>query len=225
MAYVDRASNKRRTATAITVAAIQAGMIYAVATGLAVKFIAPADEKRVEGEQIPITPMSPPTEEPEAPIRDPRIIDDPMPRPSAAPSDAAPAGSTVAEGGAGSHVDVGTGGGDGVLVIEPPKPPPPTFTPRAAKPRNAPGGWATPRDYPTSDLRAGHQGVTGFRLSIGADGKVRGCEIIASSGFPGLDRATCDKVALRARFEPAVDGYGNTVAGSYSGRIRWQIPE
>ena len=222
MAYVDRASNTRRTATAITVALIQAGMIYAVATGLAVTLIAPPDKDRLAAGQIPITPISPPTEEPEPPIADPRTLDDPKPRPSAAPSDAAPAGSTVSEGGAGSYVEAGAGGG--VSVIEPPKPPPPTFTPRAAKPRNAPGGWATPQDYPASDLRAGHQGVTGFRLSIGEDGKVRGCEVIASSGFPGLDRATCDKVARRARFDPATDGYGNTVTGSYSGRIRWQIP-
>ena len=224
MAYVDKASNTRRTATAITVAAIQAGMIYAVATGLAVTFIAPPDKDRLAAGQIPITPVSPPTEDAKPPQADPRILDDPRPRPSTAASEAAPAGSTVSEGGAGANVEAGIGGGE-VLVVDPPKPPPPTFIPRAARPRNAPGGWATPQDYPASDLRAGHQGVTGFRLSIGADGKVRGCEVVASSGFPGLDRTTCDKVTRRARFEPAIDGYGNTVPGSYSGRIRWQIPE
>ncbi len=224
MAYVDKASNTRRTATAIAVTAIQAGLIYAVVTGLAVKFIAPPDEERLTAGQIPIDPIPAPTAEPEPARAEPRVLDDPMPRPSAATSDTAPSGPTAADGGAGFSVEPGGGGSD-VVVIEPPKPPPPTFTPRPAKPRNAPGGWATAQDYPTSDLRAGHQGVTGFRLSIGVDGKVRGCEIVASSGFPGLDRATCDKVMRRARFEPATDGYGNTVSGRYSGRIRWQIPE
>ena len=79
--------------------------------------------------------------------------------------------------------------------------------------------------FTDDDLREGNQGVTQFTLTIGADGKVQSCMVTASSGFPGLDKATCDNVSRRARFEPATDGSGNRVGGTYSNRIRWEIPQ
>jgi periplasmic protein TonB len=109
------------------------------------------------------------------------------------------------------------------LIIDPPKAP--QFTPRSAKPLGRPSSWATSNDYPARDLREGNAGVTGFRLSIGADGKVINCAITAPSGFAGLDRATCENIVRRARFEPATDGSGARVAGTYSNNIRWVIPE
>ena len=108
-------------------------------------------------------------------------------------------------------------------VIEPPRPP--QFAPRAVRPLGRPSAWATSNDYPARDLREGNAGVTGFRLTIGSDGKVQSCTVTASSGFPGLDRATCDNVSRRARFEPATDGSGAKVPGSYAINIRWVIPE
>ena len=50
---------------------------------------------------------------------------------------------------------------------------------------------------------------------------------MAGSGrtVAGLDRATCDNVARRARFEPATDASGANVAGSYANNIRWVIPK
>jgi protein TonB len=79
-------------------------------------------------------------------------------------------------------------------------------------------------DYPARDLDEGHEGTTVFRVIVGADGRVSGCEIVRSSGYRGLDQATCRAVTKRARFRPATDGNGQAVAGSYSNSVRWQIP-
>jgi protein TonB len=111
------------------------------------------------------------------------------------------------------------------IRTDPPAPSTPTFPPQRAKPRGDPGGWATTNDYPARDLREGNQGPTRFSLVIGPDGRVQSCAIVRSSGFPGLDKATCDNVSRRARFDPATDGGGNRVTGTYSGSIRWVIPQ
>ncbi|MES2493741.1 MAG: energy transducer TonB [Pseudomonadota bacterium] len=107
----------------------------------------------------------------------------------------------------------------------PPPPPPPRFTPKQPQPKGQPGNWATSNDYPSRALREEREGVTGFRVSVGTDGKVTDCQVTSSSGSPELDQATCDNVRRRARFQPATDGEGNPTTGSYSNRIRWVIPK
>lgn len=107
----------------------------------------------------------------------------------------------------------------------PPPPPPPRFSPKPATPKGNPGNWATTNDYPTRALREEREGVTGFRVSVGSDGKPTGCSVTGSSGSPDLDEATCSNVMRRARFNPATDGEGNPTSGSYSGRVRWVIPK
>lgn len=108
--------------------------------------------------------------------------------------------------------------------ILPPPDPTPTFQPRMAIPRGNPGYWATTNDYPARDLREGNQGIARFLLTIGADGRVQSCRITQSTGFSGLDDATCRNVSRRARFDPATDGTGAPVSGTYSGSVRWLIP-
>jgi protein TonB len=115
------------------------------------------------------------------------------------------------------------GGGGGVVIK--PQPQPPQLTPKAAAPLGNPGGWVGEADYPGTELRAGHAGTTRFRLAIGVDGRVAGCEIIGSSGWPGLDEATCRLVSARARFRPASDGSGAPATGTFASAIRWVIPE
>lgn len=112
-----------------------------------------------------------------------------------------------------------------VAPAAPPAPPPPRFTPKQPQPKGSPANWATSNDYPSRALREEREGVTGFRVSVGTDGKVTDCQIINSSGSPDLDQATCDNVRRRARFQPATDGEGNPTTGSYSNRIRWVIPK
>ena len=112
-----------------------------------------------------------------------------------------------------------------VLPPPPSAPPPPRFTAKNASPKGRPGDWATDNDYPTSAMREQKQGVTGFRVSVGADGRVTDCSVTRSSGSPELDDTTCKLITRRARFTPAMDGDGKPTTGSYSSSVRWQIPK
>ena len=114
----------------------------------------------------------------------------------------------------------------GSRIVEPPiSQPTPSFVPRSARPSNDRAGWATTSDYPSRDLREGNQGITGFKLIVGESGRVENCIVTKSSGFVGLDEATCKHVPRRAKFKPATDGSGQPTTGEYTGQIRWVIPE
>ena len=106
----------------------------------------------------------------------------------------------------------------------PPPPPPPAGPTADAKPRGAVGNWANTNDYPSRALQQEREGVTGFRVTIGTDGRVIDCTITSSSGHADLDAATCTNVKRRARFEPAVRN-GEKIQGSYANKIRWEIPK
>lgn len=121
-----------------------------------------------------------------------------------------------------------------VLTMPPPLPPlampapapplDPKALPRPPIPTGNPGNWITENDYPAAALRAQLQGVTTFRLTVGADGRVADCTVVQTSGTALLDEATCRAVSERARFNPALDLNGNAVGGTYTNRIRWVIP-
>lgn len=105
-----------------------------------------------------------------------------------------------------------------------PPPPPPAGPSSEAKPRSNPGNWANTNDYPSRALQQEREGTTGFRVTIGIDGRVIDCTVTQSSGHDDLDAATCSNVKRRARFEPAIRN-GEKVQGTYSNRVRWQIPK
>ena len=106
----------------------------------------------------------------------------------------------------------------------PAAPPPPRIQPKKAVPKGSPASWATTNDYPTRALREERAGTTGFRVTVGPDGRVSSCSVTSSSGSADLDEATCSNVTRRARFTPATDGEGNPTTDSYTNRIRWVIP-
>ncbi len=111
----------------------------------------------------------------------------------------------------------------------PPSPPAPSAPEnnvgKPAKPAGNPGTWVTTNDYPSSALQAEREGTSGFRLTISASGQPLFCSITSSSGHDDLDKATCEALMRRARFNPALDRSGNAVVSSYSSRVRWQIPQ
>ena len=111
------------------------------------------------------------------------------------------------------------------IVLAPVAPPPPRFTAKSPAPKGSPANWATANDYPSRALREERAGTTGFRVTVGTDGRVTDCSVTSSSGHSDLDAATCENVRRRARFTPAMDGDGNPTTGSYSNRIRWVIPK
>ncbi len=92
------------------------------------------------------------------------------------------------------------------------------------KPSNNPGRWVTNNDYPREDFVRKNEGLTTFLLSVGIDGGVTGCRIVGSSGFPSLDKRTCELLNARAAFAPAKDSSGRPVASFYINRVWWQVP-
>lgn len=126
---------------------------------------------------------------------------------------------TLPTGGTGDVIDPGP------IIFEPPPPPQPMFDPVAAAPRGSPGRWVSDNDYRASWIRRGYEGVAGFTLQIGTDGRVTNCAITRSTGHDALDTATCSLLSRRARFEAARDSSGEVTAGSYSSSITWRIPE
>lgn len=220
MGYHDQSTRNHRAFAIGAVAVIHAAAVYALLTGLAVKYIdqiMPVFEARNIPVEVSLPPADPP---PDPDTRQAQLQPQPVPQPSlplaniplrpaidlpplAPPADYLPKD-------------------DFALPVTPPTQ---AFSPRRAVPGNSPGNWATASDYPSRDLREGNQGVTRFTLAIGADGRVQSCNVVQSSGFAGLDEATCRHVMRRARFKPATDGSGQPVAGEYSSSIRWEIPE
>ena len=99
-------------------------------------------------------------------------------------------------------------------------------SPRTVEPARARANLAayiSNDDYPASALRDEEQGTTGFRLTVGPDGRVANCSVTSSSGSAALDTTTCRIMSSRARFTPARDSNGQPTTDTVSARITWRI--
>jgi periplasmic protein TonB len=97
----------------------------------------------------------------------------------------------------------------------------------AARPARAQGDrgrWIGADDYPAAALRDGSEGTVAISVSLDAGGRVRACEVTASSGQALLDRATCGLYAKRARYAPALDEAGNPIGATVRDRVTWRLP-
>jgi protein TonB len=219
MAYLDRTQDPRRRAIGAAGTLIIQGLIgYVVLVGLAEHFRPQPAHPPTIGSNFPLpTPTPTPTQTPTA-----QRTADPLPRfplpPNPPPLPPIDNGPTV---------DRGPSGGTGTVdlpPLPPPPPPRPAFLAKGPSPIGSPATWALTDDYPLRDLEEEHEGITGFRVTVGADGRVSTCTVTRSSGFRGLDAAACSAVKKRARFSPATDDSGQKIAGTYSNSVRWQIP-
>lgn len=221
MAYAGTAPTPRRIGTFGAVALIHVAAGYALVTGLASEFVRVIPTRLVTtfvAQPPKVVPPPPPVER--------RIEPDTTKAPPPLPSNDYALGPVQLPPLLPSAEGSGDGGLGEVLFPTPPRPTPaPAFTPRGARPRGKPGLWVTPNDYPTADLREDHAGITRLRLTIDREGRVAGCEVTATSGWPRLDATACDKLTSRARFEPATDDSGARTLGSYATAVRWEIPE
>ncbi|QZP08565.1 energy transducer TonB [Caenibius sp. WL] len=216
MAYADQSTSSNRVIALVVVALLHVLLGYGLVTGLAfeaVKKVAQRVttidiEEEKPKEELP--PPPPPKEAPPPPIV--------APPPPINISPAPPPISTVTHAPPPPPIVIPT------AAPPPPPPPPPRVAPKAPQPRNSPGSWATPDDYPTKAMREDRAGTTRFSVTVDAEGKVTSCQVTGSSGHSDLDDATCKLVTRRARFKPATDGEGNPTTGSYSNAVRWQIP-
>lgn len=93
---------------------------------------------------------------------------------------------------------------------------------REPTPITDPATWFSPDDYPLSAKRANEEGTVRFALDVSASGAITACRIVESSGFPDLDRQTCESAMLRARFKPATDAHGQPTAGTFERPITWE---
>lgn len=219
MAYADAQQNSRKFGAGASVLAIEVGIAWAIVAALGMTI---TRQPKTVLQTYPTTPESPkphdpvpqPTVHPRDPMPVPVRDDFPQLLPTSMPT-------FIPE-----TFDGGTDGG-GIAIPRPsPTPPPvPTFAPKSARPQGNYAQWVTTNDYPTSGLRAEHEGSTRYRLNVDAAGKPTGCSIAVSSGFADLDSATCATLMRRAKFTPASDETGARVAGSYSGTVTWRLPE
>lgn len=216
MAYADQSMSGNKITALIIVALIHVAVGYALVTGLAYS-AAKQILKKVTTVDIkePEKPKEPPPPPPKQNMPPPPVV---VPPPKVNVAPAAPVIDVVSVAPPPPPVPV-------LAPPAPVAPPPPRFTPRGAAPKGNPGNWATTNDYPSRALREEREGTTGFRVTVGPDGRVADCQITSSSGSPDLDQTTCDKIRQRARFTPATDGEGNPTTGSYSSRVRWVIPK
>ncbi len=220
MAYADREVSGNRTVAFVIVALIHVVVGYALVTGLAyegvkqiMKKVTTVDIKKDEPKKEP--PPPPPKQKAAAPpiVAPPVKINVNVAPPPITTVTTAPPIAPV------------------VPIIAPPAPvpapapPPPRVQPKSPTPRGNPGSWANANDYPSGPLRREEEGVTRFRVSVGADGRVSSCEVTGSSGSSDLDSTTCSLITRRGRFNAATDGNGSPVAGNWSSSVRWQIPK
>ena len=216
MAYADQQMSGNKIIAIILVALIHVAVGYALITGLAYSAVKKAIERVTTvdiNEPPPPPPDTPPPPQPDTP-----------PPPVAPPP---PLNISIAP----PPIQVQPNIPPPAPVIRivppaaPPAPPPPRFTPKGATPRGNPGSWATTDDYPSRALREEREGVTRFTVQVSPEGRVTDCTVTGSSGSPDLDEAACRSISRRARFNPATNGEGEKVAGTYSNSVRWQIPK
>lgn len=217
MAYLDKyAARRPNYAATAAVIAIEAALILAVVRGLGVTILPHTDPGHIYADNVPV-PQPTPTEKPPEHKADKHV--------TVAPPFTPQVGGLVRQIEP-ILIDLPTPAPSPVATFLPTQPKPnPVALGHPAVPRGNPAGWVSDSDYPARDLREGSQGRVGFALSLGADGRVTSCRVTSSSGHAGLDEATCTLVARRARFSPAVGPDGLASAGSYSGTIRWVIPD
>jgi len=220
MSYLNQAQDPKRRAAALTgTLAIQATLAFAVVTGLTMAADKPIREyKPIFEFRDPVPPKPDPLPDP-APQQRSTVITAPVPPLDLTRTD--------------PHVEVTNDPTETQIVYTPtppvyhPDPPRPvtSFVPHAARPSNSPQSWVTTRDYPGGPLRSEIEGTAGYRVIVGTNGRVSSCEVVRPSGNGQLDSATCRYITQRARFEPATDDTGAKIVGSYTGSVRWEIPD
>lgn len=221
MAYADQQGmSTNRLVSIIIVLLLHAFLGYALVTGLAYEAVQQVKARLnvvdVKEEEVP---EEEPPPEPEKQIEPPVVSPPPLVRTVSPP----PSIQTVST--PPPAITLVPRAAPPAPAAPPPPPPPPVAKRPNPIPKGNPGNWANTNDYPSRALQQEREGTTAFRVTVGPDGRVTDCQISSSSGHADLDAATCTNVKRRARFDPALDGSGQPTTGSYSNRVRWQIPK
>lgn len=103
------------------------------------------------------------------------------------------------------------------------EPPAPEASYAVTPPKGIPGTFLSDMDYPKEAVDQRLEGTSFVQLHVNAKGKVEGCSVEQSSGYPSLDDATC-AVARKRRFKPARNAKGEPVEGVAPMRMNWRLP-
>jgi periplasmic protein TonB len=225
MAYADQKAGSGRIVAIAIVVLIHAVLGYAFVTGLAFQYIKKAQEQletfEVE-EEPPPPPDEPPPPPPEQPTQPPPVVTPPpivktnTPPPVVVESVRTPPPVFV-------PVPIAAPPAPPAPVA-PPAPPAPPKVSKKAGPKGNLGQYFGRDNYPPSAIRDQAQGRVVAQLTIGADGRVSGCNVTSSSGNSALDDATC-RGARRARFTPAQDDAGNPIQSNYTLPVVWRLED
>lgn len=238
-----RADRRIRAPAAVVALIVEAGMLYALLSGLAGK-VAGEVRQRFDVVSIPAqpspTPSTPETPEPVAAAGAPkdeegaagrraratRIVAPrpPVTFPSPPPVVTAPvagSGSEATSGaaeagsgpGAGGEGQGPGGGGAGGTGTG--------SGAGAGRGAQRIGGALRDADYPAAAARVRAAGTVFIRFRVGTDGRVRGCEIARSSGHAVLDERTCRLVEKRFRYRPALDAAGRPIETVETTNFTW----
>ena len=183
--------------------ALQIGLIYALASGLASQMIdkLPDDIKAdIVKEKPPEQPKTPPPPPPDMVKPPPPFI----PPPDIVIANEAPSANTI------------------TVTNTPP--------PAAAPPKPAvssPVSIGRPhtcgqRDYPPLATRLGHEGSVVLSFTVGADGGVSNVTVVQSSGFPELDAAAIP-CAEKWQYKPAEENGAPVAKTGYQAKVTWKL--
>ena len=95
---------------------------------------------------------------------------------------------------------------------------------RGAEPIN-PSNWIRNTQSLRFPSRGWDGGILGFTLMVDAAGRASQCVVDRSSGSRDLDSQLCRQLVRNARFNPALDASGASIAGQYSSSVRLSLPE
>ena len=232
-------SPRTRAWLLLAVAALHVGLGIAIVTGLAVRGTALMESAPPAAYSVPLDPPPPSPSPAPNPVPTPApagaegasakkakpkpIVAQPARIPNKVAS-AAPAASTgdatrsganstgTGTGGGASGVGTGSGGsGDGSGA-------------GAQRAFKIAGDINATRDFParSRDLRLGTSVIV--VLTVGTDGRVRGCRIHKPSPDAEADAITCRLAIERFRFRPATDRAGNPMESEFGWQQRWFAP-
>lgn len=91
--------------------------------------------------------------------------------------------------------------------------------------RDAHNNQVLMQHYPPRALAAREQGVVEFALEIDKSGEPTSCMVTGSSGYPLLDKETCDLMLRNGSFERPKDANGRFVTQRTVGAIVWRHPD
>lgn len=87
-----------------------------------------------------------------------------------------------------------------------------------------PNDWIKPDDYPPDAALRGEQALIVASLEVDATGVPRACRVISGAEAATLSEATCKILLARAKFIPAKDKEGKSIASQFEARWRWATP-